>query len=141
MSRLRELWKTIKDNLSMPQLTAPMWEETMTRFDDQEARIAALEASVKSMAPGLPADLISQLLTDWEDYAARQIEAEPTALELGAAVRAAGEPPLIDLSAHQASTDSGAAGDKPASPPGQPEPAVAGDPTPAGPTETAPSSG
>ena len=80
MSKLTELWKSISTTLHLPELTKPLWEQTIKQVDDHEARLVKLEATP---AAALPAELLAQLNQDWQDHVARtaRINADDAALK------------------------------------------------------------
>ena len=67
MSKLTELWKSISTTLHLPELTKPLWEQTIKQVDDHEERLAKLETTSTS---GLPADLVDRMKKDWQQHLA-----------------------------------------------------------------------
>ena len=76
MSKLTELWKSISTTLHLPELTKPLWEQTIKQVDSLEERVAKLEGGTIA---ALPDGLIAQLKADWEKYQAQKAQHEAAA--------------------------------------------------------------
>jgi peptidoglycan hydrolase CwlO-like protein len=134
MSKLNELWKSIGDQLHMPQLTKPMWEEVMAQLDALNARVADLEKLVANSASSLDPALIAELSRDWSEHQARQMaraqkDAAEQAAQAAAEAEVAEAEKLLQAGdkASADPADSGADVDKAAGLPAPPETSDAGD--------------
>ena len=76
MSKLTELWKSISTTLHLPELTKPLWEQTIKQVDSLEERVAKLEGGTIA---ALPDGLIAQLKADWEKYQTQKAQHEADA--------------------------------------------------------------
>jgi len=129
MSKLTELWKSISTTLHLPELTKPLWEQTIKQVDSLEERVTKLEGGTIA---ALPDGLIAQLKADWEKYQAQKAQHEADA-----AARVLEQEAAMAAIAKASEESAAAAGKKPeggdqtapADPPGEDTTDQAGEPT------------